>query len=86
MLDLIVRNAALPDGRTGQDIGCKDGRIVELRPRSAGRGGQEHRRGRPAGPRRLHRQPFPHGRDLSYGRPRVNQSGTLLEGIALWSN
>ena len=22
---------------------------------------------------------------LSYGRPRVNQSGTLLEGIALWS-
>jgi len=31
-LDLIVRNAALPDGRLGQDIGAADGRIVAIEP------------------------------------------------------
>jgi len=32
MLDLILRNANLPDGRRGCDIAVQDGRIVELAP------------------------------------------------------
>ncbi len=33
MLDLIVRNANLPDGRKGVDIAVDKGRIVEIGPR-----------------------------------------------------
>ena len=29
-MDLIIRNANLPDGRIGIDIGIKDGKIVAL--------------------------------------------------------
>ena len=32
MLDLILRNARLPDGGEAVDIAVKDGRIAELRP------------------------------------------------------
>ena len=32
MLDLIIRNATLADGRSGVDIAVKDGRIAELAP------------------------------------------------------
>ena len=84
MLDLLVRNAALPDGRAGQDIAVRDGRIVEVAPAIAApaahtldAGGQ------------LVSPPFVDAHfhmdaTLSYGLPRVNASGTLLEGIALW--
>ncbi len=41
MLDLIIRNVALPDERTGQDIGVKDGRIVEIRPALGSRAAEE---------------------------------------------
>ena len=30
--DLIVRNATLPDGRTGHDIAVADGRIAAVEP------------------------------------------------------
>ena len=30
--DLIVRNASLPDGRTGLDIGVQDGKITAVAP------------------------------------------------------
>ena len=33
-LDLVVRNAALPDGRTGVDIACAGGRITAIEPGS----------------------------------------------------
>ena len=84
MLDLLVRNAALPDGRAGQDIAVRNGRIVEVAPAIAApaahtldAGGQ------------LVSPPFVDAHfhmdaTLSYGLPRVNASGTLLEGIALW--
>ncbi|MFN9807729.1 MAG: amidohydrolase family protein [Betaproteobacteria bacterium] len=84
MLDLLVRNAALPDGRAGHDIAVRDGRIVEVAPAIAApaahtldAGGQ------------LVSPPFVDAHfhmdaTLSYGLPRVNASGTLLEGIALW--
>ena len=84
MIDLLIKNANLPDGRTGIDIAIQNGRIVEVAPRVAGpardtldAGGQ------------LVSPPFVDAHfhmdaTLSYGLPRINQSGTLLEGIALW--
>lgn len=84
MLDLILRNAALPDGRTGIDIGCGGGRIVGLGPALAATAAREIDAGG-----RLVSPPFVDchfhlDATLSLGRPRLNVSGTLLEGIALW--
>ncbi len=84
MLDLIVRNARLPDGRVGQDIGVRDGMIVEIAPHLEAEAAQEIDAGG-----RLVAPPFadPHfhmDATLSLGIPRLNISGTLLEGIALW--
>ncbi|HET8726616.1 MAG TPA: amidohydrolase family protein, partial [Alphaproteobacteria bacterium] len=82
--DLVIRGANLPDGRTGIDIGVKDGRIAAVEPGLGGEGGQEiDAAGRLVSP------PFvdPHfhmDATLSLGLPRLNRSGTLLEGIALW--
>jgi len=82
--DLLIRNVALPDGRTGQDVLVDAGHIVDVAPRldaQAARmldgGGQ------------LLAPPFVDAHfhmdsTLTYGMPRVNRSGTLLEGIALW--
>jgi cytosine deaminase len=84
MLDLVIRNANLPDGRRGYDIAIQDGRVKELSPAID------------AAPRReidaagcLVTPPFVDSHfhmdsALSYGQPRVNRSGTLLEGIQLW--
>ena len=32
MLDLLITNATLPDGRTGQSIAVLDGRIADIAP------------------------------------------------------
>ena len=84
MSSLLIRDATLPDGRSGLDVLCVDGRIANLAPRipaSAERtidaGGM------------LVAPPFVDAHfhmdsTLTYGMPRVNASGTLLEGIALW--
>ncbi|NML45743.1 amidohydrolase family protein [Ramlibacter sp. G-1-2-2] len=84
MLDLLLTNASLPDGRTGMSVAVQGGKIAELAPglhapalETIDAGGQ------------LLAPPFcdPHfhmDATLSYGLPRVNESGTLLEGIALW--
>jgi cytosine deaminase len=82
---LIVRNATLPDGRTGIDVHTDAGRITALGvqlPVPAGADVIE-------ADGWLLSPPFvdPHfhmDATLSYGLPRVNDSGTLLEGIALW--
>ncbi|MCW5220176.1 cytosine deaminase [Verminephrobacter aporrectodeae subsp. tuberculatae] len=84
MLDLLVTHATLPDGRTDVSIAVQDGRIVEL---SAGLQAPAHETLDAAG--MLLSPPFVDAHFhldsvLSYGQPRVNQSGTLLEGIALW--
>jgi len=84
MLDLIIRNANLPDGRTGVDIAVQNGLISDVAPALAVRA---HREIDAAG--RLVTPPFVDSHfhldsTLTYGRPRVNDSGTLLEGIALW--
>ncbi|WP_050465937.1 amidohydrolase family protein [Herbaspirillum autotrophicum] len=83
-MELIIRNASLPDGRQGIDIGIKDGRIAAVTPALAATAAQEIDAGGD-----LVAPPFvdPHfhmDATLSHGLPRVNQSGTLLEGIALW--
>ncbi|MES2126087.1 MAG: amidohydrolase family protein [Pseudomonadota bacterium] len=83
-MDLVIRNASLPDGRRAIDIGVSAGRIAALEPRLAARGAREIDA---AGD--LVTPPFVDAHfhmdaTLSYGLPRVNASGTLLEGIALW--
>ncbi|MFO1397684.1 MAG: amidohydrolase family protein [Burkholderiales bacterium] len=84
MSDLLVRNATLPDGRTGIDVLVANGRIANVSPRIDAQAAQViDAQGMLLTP------PFvdPHfhlDAALSYGLPRVNQSGTLLEGIALW--
>ncbi|HSM19600.1 MAG TPA: amidohydrolase family protein, partial [Hyphomicrobiales bacterium] len=83
-LDLLVRNACLPDRRMGLDIACRNGRIVAVeRGIEADAGQVVDARGLLVSP------PFvdPHfhlDATLSMGMPRLNRSGTLLEGIALW--
>jgi cytosine/creatinine deaminase len=84
MFDLIVRNANLADGRTGIDIAVTGERIVTVEPAIDA----EAREVIDASGR-LVTPPFvdPHfhmDATLSLGLPRMNRSGTLLEGIALW--
>lgn len=84
MLDLLVHNATLPDGRTGMSVAVQDGRIVAVAP---GLDAPAHEAIDAQG--FLLSPPFvdPHfhlDATLSYGLPRVNESGTLLEGIAVW--
>jgi cytosine deaminase len=83
-MDLVIRNANLPDGRQGVDIGISAGRIAAVEKGLPVKGQNEI-----AANGNLVTPPFVDAHfhmdaTLSYGLPRVNQSGTLLEGIALW--
>lgn len=84
MLDLIIKNCNLANGQTGVDVGVQNGRIVSIQPALQAEAGQVvDAQGQ------LLSAPFVDAHfhmdsTLSYGLPRVNQSGTLLEGIALW--
>ena len=82
--DLILRNASLPDGRSGLDIAVANGRITAV---ERGMAGEAARVLDAAG--YLVSPPFVDvhfhmDATLSLGQPRLNESGTLLEGIALW--
>ncbi len=84
MLDLIVRHCTLPDGRTNVDIGVQDGLITAVEPALPAQATQElDAQGQLVTPPFVDAH-FHMDATLSYGLPRVNQSGTLLEGIALW--
>jgi cytosine deaminase len=86
MLDLLVTHATLPDGRTDQDIAVLDGRIVEIAPAIAARANATEwldAAGCLLSPPFVDAH-FHMDSTLTYGLPRVNASGTLLEGIALW--
>jgi cytosine deaminase len=81
--DLIVRGGTLPDGRVA-DIAIRGDRIVAVEPKIEAAAGPVIDAGGD-----LVAPPFvdPHfhmDATLSYGLPRVNASGTLLEGISLW--
>ena len=83
--DLILRGANLPDGRQGQDILIKDGQIQAVGPQIEVRGLDElDVSGRLVSPPFVDCH-FHMDATLSLGLPRLNRSGTLLEGIQLWS-
>ena len=84
MLDLLIRSARLPRADALVDIAIADGRIVEVAPAIDG----EAARVIDAGGQ-LTTPPFVDSHfhldsTLTAGRPRINRSGTLLEGIGLW--
>ena len=83
-MDLIIRNANLPDGRSGIDIGIKNGKIVVLESSLSAKATEEiDASGKLVSPPFVDAH-FHMDATLSLGLPRLNQSGTLLEGIALW--
>ena len=84
MFDLVLRNANLPGGRKNLDIAIADGRIVAVEMGVQGKAAQDI-----DATGRLVTSPFVDSHihldsTLSLGLPRMNASGTLLEGIALW--
>ncbi len=84
MLDLLVVNARLVDGRQGMSVAVMDGRIVEVTaelraPAHEVLDAEDLLLAPPFVDAHFHMDAT-----LSYGLPRINQSGTLLEGIALW--
>ena len=84
MFDLILKHGTLPDGRQNMDIACQGGKISAVeRDITAQAGVIIDANGWLVAP------PFidPHfhmDATLSLGTPRMNTSGTLLEGIGLW--
>lgn len=84
MLDLLVKNAALPQNDGTADIAVQDKRIAQIAPNIEA---EAARVIDAAG--HLVTPPFvdPHfhlDAALSLGKPRMNESGTLLEGIQIW--
>ena len=87
-MDLIVRGAALPDGRAGVDIGVQDGRIAAVEPALEAEAGQEiDALGRLVSP------PFVDAhfhmdatlaRSLTRALPESEKSGLLFDGINMW--
>ena len=79
-MDLIVRGATLPDGRTGIDIGVRDGMIAAVEPKLDATATTEiDATGKLVTPPFVDAH-FHMDTTLTYGYPRYNQSGTLLEG------
>ncbi len=83
MIDILLKGGTLTDGRV-MDVAITGDRIADVAPRIEGAAGEViDVTGLMVSP------PFvdPHfhmDATLSYGVPRINASGTLLEGIALW--
>ena len=85
MLELIIRNATLADGRRGIDIAIKDGKIAEVAPAIEAAAGETiDAAGRLVTPPFVDSH-FHMDATLSLGLPRLNESGTLLEGIQIWA-
>ncbi len=82
MFDLIVKGGTLPDGTT-TDIGIKDGIIAAMEPLDAQAGEIIDATGDLVSPPLVDPH-FHMDATMSYGIPRINASGTLLEGIGLW--
>ncbi|MCO6188373.1 amidohydrolase family protein [Rhizobium sp. L1K21] len=84
MFDLIIRNANLPDGRKGIDIGIANGKIGAIEAGISAEAGETiDATNRMVSPAFIDPH-FHMDATLSLGLPRMNVSGTLLEGIALW--
>ena len=82
---MLIRHATLPDGRSAIDVRVQDGRIAAIGH------GLDAPEGTPVidaagqllAPSFVDAH-FHMDSTLSHGLPRINASGTLLEGIALW--
>jgi cytosine deaminase len=83
-MDLIFRNANLPDGRTNIDVGIKGEAIAAVAENLQATAALEvDAKGKLLSPPFVDAH-FHLDAALSLGLPRLNRSGTLLEGIALW--
>ena len=83
-MDLILRGGNLPDGRENVDIGIHSGRIAVIETKLQATAADEiDIQGRLVSPPFVDAH-FHLDAALTAGRPRFNQTGTLLEGIALW--
>ncbi|MFY9512816.1 MAG: amidohydrolase family protein [Rubrivivax sp.] len=82
---MLIHNATLPDGRSGMDLLVQAGRIAAVGPQLSAPEGVPviDAEGWLLSPPFVDAH-FHMDATLSYGLPRVNASGTLLEGIALW--
>ena len=84
MLDLLVKNATLPDGRTKMSLAIQDGKFTAVQPGLDAPALETlDANGLLVSPPFVDAH-FHMDATRSYGLPRVNESGTLLEGIALW--
>jgi len=84
MLDLLVKNARIDGEQYLVDIACKDGKIVEIAPSISGETIRTiDALGNFVTPPFVDSH-FHMDATLSMGMPRLNQSGTLLEGIKIW--
>ncbi len=83
-LDLLVKNAVLPEGGAPVDIAAAAGRIVAVEPGITAEAGRILDAGGLLVAPPFVDCHFHMDATLSLGIPRLNQSGTLLEGIALW--
>jgi cytosine deaminase len=81
---LLIRDATLPDGRAGQSIAIRGGRIVDVGPKVEGEAERVIEAGGNLVSPPFCDVHFHMDATLSLGLPRLNESGTLLEGIALW--
>ena len=87
MLDLLIHHATLPDGRCDMSVAVQDGLIQAIAPGLTPDQAPAHQVVDAQG--LLLCPPFVDAHfhldsALTLGQPRLNQSGTLLEGIALW--
>ncbi len=85
MLDLLVKNARLPHARQCCDIAIHEGRFSEIAPQIQARATTTIDAGGYLVSPPFVDSHFHLDSTLSYGQPRVNESGTLLEGISLWA-
>lgn len=84
MFDTIIRNANLTSGKNGFDIGIASGKISAIETKLEGAAKTEiDATGRLVSPAFCDPH-FHMDATLSLGKPRMNVSGTLLEGISLW--
>jgi cytosine/creatinine deaminase len=85
MLDLLITNATLPDGRTGMSVAVQNGKITEVTaglraPAAETVDAKGYLLSPPFCDAHFHMDTT-----LTAGQPRVNGSGTLLEGIQIWA-
>jgi cytosine deaminase len=84
MLDLLVKNCTLHNHDTLTDIACRDGKIIEISPCIQAEAAHTvDAAGNLVTPPFVDSH-FHMDATLSMGMPRLNQDGTLLEGIRIW--